>query len=436
MPLQFPAARTARFPWKSGRRRRSALGLGQRMLIPLLVFFSACEAGDLQPGTTPLRLLGGPAVHLDSLTLTLSVAVEDEFGAVADVAVSSIGRVFVADYLALTVNVYDSVGTAIGSIGRQGDGPGEFRALTSVDVKGDSLFVLDAALRRVSLFHPVPVAGEDSFELLGTISLADEVGRRPSAMSVDSNRNLVVQWTPFAGGEQRPTILVKRYALSGAALPARVVEVPGVRWLTSDGAVEWAPFEPRVQIHLGPGDTIWTVDGASGVVRSFPPSGDPGRSFDLGVESRLVSLRDIENLVATTESPESPESRATLQRWRKALNDGRLREEIPRVHQWVIDEDGRFWLQSYHADDRVERAPIGGFRYLPGAEPGFRLWSVNPSGEVLGWGRVDSRTRLVGSAGGKLLTVVEAATGEETIKILDLPRNFVGGRKDLDEGSL
>ena len=112
------------------------------MLIPLLVSVSACEAGDLQPGTAPVSLPGGPAVRLDSLILTLSVAVEDEFGAVANVAVSSTGRIFVADYLALTVKAYDSVGMTIGSIGRQGDGPGEFRAVTSVDVKGDSLFVL------------------------------------------------------------------------------------------------------------------------------------------------------------------------------------------------------------------------------------------------------------------------------------------------------
>jgi len=69
------------------------------------------------------------------------------------VDVDSRGNFYVADRWAIRVFAPD--GRLVRSIGRQGEGPGEFSFLHSVEVMpGDSLFAYDTGLRRVSVFAP------------------------------------------------------------------------------------------------------------------------------------------------------------------------------------------------------------------------------------------------------------------------------------------
>jgi hypothetical protein len=63
------------------------------------------------------------------------------------------GRMVVANGGTLELRLYDVAGRFVRSIGRQGEGPGEFRGLGALDLlDGDSLAVFDNRLRRVSIF--------------------------------------------------------------------------------------------------------------------------------------------------------------------------------------------------------------------------------------------------------------------------------------------
>lgn len=52
-----------------------------------------------------------------------------------------------------TVRVFDDAGRLVQSLGRDGGGPGEFRAPTALGVIGDSVWVGDAGLARITVFH-------------------------------------------------------------------------------------------------------------------------------------------------------------------------------------------------------------------------------------------------------------------------------------------
>jgi hypothetical protein len=63
------------------------------------------------------------------------------------------GNLYVGDRWA--IRIFDPDGRALGSVGRQGRGPGEFDAIASVSLTpGDSLFVFDGGLRRVTVLEP------------------------------------------------------------------------------------------------------------------------------------------------------------------------------------------------------------------------------------------------------------------------------------------
>jgi hypothetical protein len=65
------------------------------------------------------------------------------------------GGLIVADPGALRLLLFDSAGTFVRALGRSGAGPGELRNIVSVEITpGDSISTYDAALRRLTIWHP------------------------------------------------------------------------------------------------------------------------------------------------------------------------------------------------------------------------------------------------------------------------------------------
>ncbi|MGD2153530.1 MAG: 6-bladed beta-propeller [Gemmatimonadales bacterium] len=71
---------------------------------------------------------------------------------VADLAVGRDGTIYVAQPQEQTIRVYDSTGTFLRTIGREGGGPGEFYRPIRLGWKADTLWVRDPAAQRMSMF--------------------------------------------------------------------------------------------------------------------------------------------------------------------------------------------------------------------------------------------------------------------------------------------
>lgn len=96
------------------------------------------------------------AVQPDTLVDTASGLI----GAVADLHVGDDGRVYVSDPQANGVHVFDASGRQVRTIGREGEGPGEFRRLGGLQTLGDTLVVVDGGNGRLQLLslHGEPLA--------------------------------------------------------------------------------------------------------------------------------------------------------------------------------------------------------------------------------------------------------------------------------------
>lgn len=86
------------------------------------------------------------------------------FGNISGVLVLPGGGIAVADALSAQLRFFDPQGAHIRSVGRAGDGPGEFRALSSLELCGGRLHAFDGRLGRMTVFT---VAGElvESYQL-------------------------------------------------------------------------------------------------------------------------------------------------------------------------------------------------------------------------------------------------------------------------------
>jgi hypothetical protein len=74
-------------------------------------------------------------------------------GRIGVVAVDDAGRVYIADDSRFLIHVYEPNGSYLTQIGGAGDGPGEFRWITSVVPHGDFIHVMDRSSLRISRFH-------------------------------------------------------------------------------------------------------------------------------------------------------------------------------------------------------------------------------------------------------------------------------------------
>lgn len=89
------------------------------------------------------------------------------FSRITDLAVGPNGSLYVAQSHEATVVVLESDGTLVRRIGRRGQGPGEFLAPAGLGWLGDTLWVVDAASRRVSYFRDGELVRTHSYGALG-----------------------------------------------------------------------------------------------------------------------------------------------------------------------------------------------------------------------------------------------------------------------------
>jgi 6-bladed beta-propeller len=97
-------------------------------------------------GADPRQL---PTWALDSAGRSL----EGDFTRVSDGAWVGDDHVVILDRGTRRLSIFDSAGNVVGVHGRDGAGPGEFRAPNTLSVLGDSIYVYDRITARLSVFH-------------------------------------------------------------------------------------------------------------------------------------------------------------------------------------------------------------------------------------------------------------------------------------------
>jgi len=120
--------------------------------ISALAMLAGCSAVEQAITDGPREL---PVITLSEPTLEIGAidgAEEYLFGQIEASLRLPSGEVAVADASNSRILVYDAAGTFVRGWGRQGDGPGEFRGLSRIYLKGDSILAADQRTRVVTAF--------------------------------------------------------------------------------------------------------------------------------------------------------------------------------------------------------------------------------------------------------------------------------------------
>jgi hypothetical protein len=226
--------------------------------------------------------------HTDTIHMSLAWEIapgqhadSDSLGQVSGVAVDRAGNVYVTDFLAAKIWVFDSDGRLLTSIGRKGQGPGEFEAPTGPAIGPDGrLYVRD--VYRVSVFGIDSISGlltriERTFD--GPV-YADWTSTRATRFDEtgailypgtrwreDGTGSLyVIRFSPV--GDPIDTIIVPEYATAPQLTAWMRTGPGGGRMLPGLNHVPFAPLP------------VWDVAASGNVI-----SGD-GRTYELVVTNR------------------------------------------------------------------------------------------------------------------------------------------------------
>lgn len=298
----------------------------------------------------------GPVVHvrnagrapLWSLRPILTVGSEasigqpsdDEFGWVNSVGLSPAGDLFVADQFDHEIKVFGLDGRLRMRIGREGQGPGEFRSLYSLAWVGTTLLVLDMRNRRIAEIGP-----DGSW--LGQREASGGSGSPSMIRFYAVSSTEVYAWSlrPEPTGVRRVFI---RHGTSG--VEAEILQATGPDGPSSyiicerpDGGITFLdiPFAPQFLQHPAPGNQIAVAWTAVYRIAFLSSEGDTVRIVE----------RDHDPVPLTPDEWDAAlgEFRSFRAEWPGASCQPRSPSKPdvkPAVRDLLIDLEGRLWVEA------------------------------------------------------------------------------------------
>lgn len=306
---------------------------------------------------------------------------------VSDALRLSDGRIAVASTVSGDIRYFDENGRHLRTSGRTGGGPGEYRNISGIErTGGDSLLVIDASARRVSLLDPT---GEYVREFdVGNNALVTRIVGRFDDGSLLTAPALVVGPEPgsASSGLMRPPFTLVRVATS-TGVPDTLGDFPGaerfMRVTASNGqitsiSIRTVPFgkSPTFAVHGGEvyigsqDDSEIRVYGEDGVLRRIIRT---GRSPEAITSAHLAAQfeAEIEAL------PEEMRTQARAAD-RSDLPHG---DVVPPYGSLLTDDTGNLWVSDY--DDPMDvpgrwtvYGPDGGVSARIALPPTFRPYDI------------------------------------------------------------
>ena len=261
------------------------------------------------------------------------------FGRVISVAVDEDGNTYVADFQSREIHMFDHAGDFVRTIGRRGEGPGEFRMLAGVlwDRGSRVLWALDIGGRRFN-----------AFDRWGTALGTQPYGR--------DSHNAHLPWTGYADlrgfiyySEPRNFDMLMKGRTSPAgdlrivdslAVPSRELETYSVGL-----EIRIVPMQPENYHAVGPDGGLWVSTSSEFRLHKVDFSGDTVRTVELRRPSRSLSRSERDSIAEASDisTRRIPRSRPVIGPHRVGP-DGWLWVPVEGDSTWELFDDLGFHI--------------------------------------------------------------------------------------------
>lgn len=221
------------------------------------------------------------------------------------IAADEHGRVFIADIQQLKIHVFDSDGSWIQSIGRQGRGPGEFQQISELKIVSDQLYAIDANQRRINVFSLNSLNPSHSISLIPqNKSQFEELSNRyPDHYLIRSDGSVLTGFftPPFLTENPQSPDSLLFYIIdnSGKIQPDRVLAQQGFIYYNGTGEYQNSmlsfDFTPRSLRVLSVDDQIFTNLNDEFLIKVYNSHGDYIRAIYYPFDKNEINRADLVN---------------------------------------------------------------------------------------------------------------------------------------------
>lgn len=288
-----------------------------------------------------------------------SAGPEYVFGSISAVALGPQDRVYVADRQSSNVRVFTADGVHLRTIGREGDGPGEFRVPSDLVFFGSELWVAD--VNRIQQFLPrVPGGVPDSVGVTRVLTgYANTSGQRSRV--IDGDYYYPRYFYPIGGGFRYfYEVFRAKGGIDTIAVPpvrnlerVRRASYRGARVSRAEHALvstlSQAPFEPKASWDLTGRGTIVAGPGTSTALQEFDALGNVLEEIELPFARREIPtaerLDTAQALTARLRQLSVPLQE--VENVSGFLLDGELPDSLPTHLAIHVAVDDRIWVRTW-----------------------------------------------------------------------------------------
>ena len=288
-------------------------------------------------------------------------------GSTGRMAIGRTGHIYVADASVPTVYVFSASGDFVISIGRRGEGPGEFVELNGIFVgDNDSLFVFDINLRRISVFAP------ETHQFAYSVSVHGDAKSSPHRfLGVSEKGYLMVYQSSYytAGGAglgpDADRFATAKLVNRSGAIAREVMTLPDHESLVitnNRGGITAAmlPYGRLYQYQLAANGLLYGGYNESIDIKVSSADGEARKTIHHPHNAIRLTRKDIDAAFADVKR----------EYWRTLRTV--LADTKPAWTSFVVDNQERVWVRSY-------------YDLFADPEPSEMTWTVlNPEGEIVG----------------------------------------------------
>lgn len=304
------------------------------------------------------------------------------FSSVRDAARLSDGSIAAVDQAWGEIRIYDSAGEHLHTMGRHGEGPGEFQDPYQIWVgAGDTIWVGDYSPWRYNLFAP-----DGAFvRVVGLAPMFINPSRAGGVLDNGYSVNSTVTWFRKSDYSVADSMVVEGHGPDGQLVDT-LASIPHGSWGQDDNEAlrtYWLPrlFDARAVVDAG-GSTVALGHGLNAEVRVLDDEFDLRLIVRWTEPDREVTGGDVEAWRADyTREYERPTSSPMAEAYDANLSDDRpVADLFPAISGVMVGRDDRIWVRQYDrpGEDR------GWLAFDPDGE--FRCHMAPPPGSILEFG--------------------------------------------------
>ncbi|HCD52010.1 MAG TPA: hypothetical protein DEQ34_06160 [Balneolaceae bacterium] len=330
------------------------------IVLLFLVPLHCDESGQVEKelsNLTTFELGGIPEIVLQKEE-AFNPAYWAEVNSIGDVAADSAGSVYFVDVYKRKIQVSDSNGKPVGTIGRAGSSPGEFRKPTIIGTAHGDLFTFDDLLQSAYRFSTKDRMLKSSALFSLQKPEADSLkSAKPYSAHLLPGGNYLVGYQVVHSPEDRRLYFYETDEY-GALISDQILAFQNKRQFVKEDqsglTIMMMPYERETFLAIDSEGKIYTVFNEDFVIKIYDRTGKYLEAREYPVEK--LSLNESDALELFTETM-----------IRRAIRGDDLPKTWPAVTAFMMDDKDRIWAATY-SNDLNE----------------YRWYVLSASGKVLG----------------------------------------------------